>query len=172
MAVSAYWRACGANERVMTVRPGLLDAAPTLQPLWRARGWTSNDGASRQKRVRCSRHTGAQPPPLAATISPPHPGVDEASKTLSAFLHIAPLCPFLSLRVVKQSLFDLHGCGPPPSSGTMTMTIYFLLVPIATVDPDPKIVLDPTNFLRPTTRVFVRFGGCPQSSWVQGRRLL
>ena len=48
---------------------------------------------------------------------PPLTGVDEASKTLSAFLHIAPLCPFLSLRVVKQSLFDLHGCGPPPHRG-------------------------------------------------------
>ena len=152
----------------MTVRPGCRSDASAAVASTRLDGQRWSQPAKKGSLLSAHRCTTS---PAGCHHFPPHPGVDQASKTLSAFLHIAPLCPFLSLRVVKQSLFDLHGCGPPPSS-TMTMTIYFLLVPIATVDPDPKIVLDPTNFLRPTTRVFVRFGGCPQSSWVQGRRLL
>ena len=122
-----------------------------------------------QKRVQCSLHrcTAASPATISPTRRPPshlHPATPRAIRRPPPYHQPS-----------DKAYIDPRGFALAPSlpllRRTMTFSVVFflLVVSLATQDPDPKTVLGTTNFLRPTTRVFVPIAGCRQSSWVQGR---
>ena len=103
-----------------------------------------------QKRVQCSRHR------CTASPMPPFPAQEASKRYQPPYFHIAPL---LLINGCQTKHIDLRGCFSPLPLEDNDNQCGFLLVAMATQDPDPKTVLGTTNFLRPTTRVFVRFGG-------------
>ena len=143
----------------------------------------------------CWRMVDAQPSGQPSCGTPDQRGAKKGS-VLSAQVHCLPRHHFpdqeASIPPSALSALLLPPCTPPPYHQPSDKAYidprgfalapslpledndnqcggFLLVVSMATQDPDPKTVLGTTNFLRPTTRVFVRFGGCRQSSWVQGR---